>query len=119
MTQHKVPDSRNLFSDLPERNAAEAFADLLRLPGVRIERIVSTGQSTPAGEWLVQGWTEWVALLSGAASLRFDGEADIYALKPGDWVTIAPNVRHRVEWTSSDEPTVWLAVHIGEPSSAS
>ena len=117
MTQHTAPDSHNLFADFPDQNTAEVFADLLRAPGVRIERIMSTGQSTPAGEWLVQGWTEWVALLSGAASLRFDGEADIRALTPGNWVTIAPDVRHRVEWTAPNEPTVWLAVHIGEPSS--
>jgi cupin 2 domain-containing protein len=32
-------------------------------------------------------------------------------LAPGDWVEIPPHVRHRVEWTDSDELTVWLAVH--------
>ncbi len=117
MTQHKAPDSRNLFADLPEQNTAEAFADLLRAPGVRIERIVSTGQSTPPGDWLVQDWTEWVVLLSGESGLRFDGESSARVLKPGDWVTIPPGVKHRVEWTSAIEPTVWLAVHIGEQSS--
>ncbi len=26
-----------------------------------------------------------------------------------------PHRRHRVEWTTPDEPTVWLAVHYGRP----
>jgi cupin 2 domain-containing protein len=31
-------------------------------------------------------------------------------LKPHDHVTIPAHRRHRVEWTTSKEPTVWLAV---------
>jgi len=31
--------------------------------------------------------------------------------RPGDWIEIPPHVRHRVEWTETDEPTVWLAIH--------
>ena len=30
---------------------------------------------------------------------------------PGDYVTIPAHKRHRVEWTTPEEPTVWLAVH--------
>lgn len=104
----------NLFADMRPDPAQERFEDLLSLPGARIERIVSSGQATPGGAWLSQDWTEWVVLLSGAARLRFEGEAESRRLKPGDWVTIAPNVRHRVDWTAPDGATVWLAVHIGE-----
>ena len=32
-------------------------------------------------------------------------------MKPGDFVNIPAHKRHRVEWTTPDEPTVWLAVH--------
>jgi len=32
-------------------------------------------------------------------------------LRPGDFVNIPAHTRHRVEWTTPDEPTVWLAVH--------
>ena len=49
-------------------------------------------------------------LLSGAAALRFEG-GDVVDLKPGDWIEIAAHVRHRVESTQADPPTVWLAVH--------
>jgi cupin 2 domain-containing protein len=47
----------NLFADLPEGAGApaeefvEEFVELLSRPGLRIERIVSTGQASPAGFW--------------------------------------------------------------------
>jgi cupin 2 domain-containing protein len=50
-------------------------------------------------------------LLAGAASLRFE-EGDVtIVMKPGDWVEIPAHLRHRVEATQADPPTVWLAVH--------
>ena len=83
-----------------------------RRRGARVERIVSTGQATPPGEWYDQDGDEWVVLLSGAAGLLFEGEAAARPLEPGDWVLIPAHARHRVEWTAADEPTVWLAVHM-------
>ena len=38
----------NLLDDLPARTNDEEFTEVLAREGVRIERIVSTGQSTPA-----------------------------------------------------------------------
>ena len=32
----------------------EYFETLLQRPGIRVERIVSSGQATPAGEWYDQ-----------------------------------------------------------------
>lgn len=106
---------RNLFADVPEALAEEQFLELVAGPGVSIERIVSTGQSTTGDHWFEQDWTEWVVVLRGAARLRFEDEPADRELGPGDWVEIAPGRRHRVAWTSPDEPTVWLAVHYGEP----
>jgi cupin 2 domain-containing protein len=78
---------------------------------VRIERIVSTGQASPPGFWYDQPDDEFVVLLTGGARLRFeDGEVTL-DMKPGDWVEIPAHVRHRVESTQADPPTVWLAVH--------
>lgn len=31
-------------------------------------------------------------------------------LKPGNFVNIPAHKKHRVEWTTPDEPTIWLAV---------
>jgi cupin 2 domain-containing protein len=101
----------NLFTPIPERLADEQFLDLLAAPNLRIERIVSTGQATPPGEWLDQDQAEWVILLRGAARLRIEGETGARDLKPGDYVNIPAHCRHRVDWTAPGEPTVWLAVH--------
>ena len=103
--------SANLFANLPARAAEEQVAELLSRPGVRIERIVSTGQANPTGFWYDQPQGEWVLVLSGEARLRFEDEAQPHTLRPGDFVDIAAHRRHRVEWTHPAEPTVWLAVH--------
>jgi cupin 2 domain-containing protein len=31
-------------------------------------------------------------------------------MKPGDFIDIPPHRKHRVDWTTPDEPTIWLAV---------
>ena len=102
----------NLFADLPVApEAAEHLDTLLAQPGLRIERIVSSGQASPAGFWYEQQDAEWVAMLSGSASLRFEDESAPRHLRAGDWLHIEPGRRHRVEWTDAATPTVWLAVH--------
>ncbi|HSD42616.1 MAG TPA: cupin domain-containing protein [Burkholderiales bacterium] len=100
----------NLF-DLPKRSDREQLADLLNRPGVRIERILSTGQSSPPGFWYDQAHGEWVAVLAGEARLRFEDETRARTLRAGDFVDIAAHRRHRVDWTHPSQPTVWLAVH--------
>jgi cupin 2 domain-containing protein len=78
---------------------------------VRIERIVSSGQASPPGFWYDQPDDEFVVLLSGGARLRFEDGDVTFDLKPGDWVEIPAHVRHRVESTQAESPTVWLAIH--------
>ena len=104
--------SGNLFAGLPAApEAAERLDVLLAEPELRIERIVSTGQTSPPGFWYQQAETEWVLLVSGEALLRFEDETEARRLRPGDWLCIEPQRRHRVEWTAADVPTLWLAVH--------
>jgi len=101
----------NLFAAQPERQAEEQIDLLVENAGLRIERIVSTGQTSPPGFWYDQADDEFVVLLTGVARLRFE-EGDVTIdMKPGDWVEIPARVRHRVESTQADPPTVWLAVH--------
>lgn len=101
----------NLFADLPRDLAQEQVTELLATPGVTIERIVSNGQASPPDFWYDQARPEWVMLLTGAARLRFDDDATVHALKPGDYLHIPAHRRHRVEWTDDTQPTIWLAVH--------
>lgn len=104
--------SGSLLSDIPARLDAERFDILLARPGLRVERIVSTGQASPADFWYDQPQDEWVCVLAGAAAVLIEGEAAPRLLKPGDWLEIPAHVRHRVEWTDASQPTVWLAAHI-------
>jgi cupin 2 domain-containing protein len=104
-------ESGNLFQ-LPEAlpGDAEFVETLVSGSGVRIERIVSTGQGTPPGQWYDQPWDEWVALLEGQATLSFEDGSTV-RLDRGAWLRIPARARHRVEATSIDPPCVWLAVH--------
>ncbi|HQR58562.1 MAG TPA: cupin [Azonexus sp.] len=105
----------NLFADLPRSTASdEQISELLSRRGLRIERIVSTGQCSPPGFWYEQPGGEWVLLIRGAARLRFADEAEARPLRPGDFVDIAAHRRHRVDWTDPDQPTIWLAIHYAE-----
>ena len=106
--------SGNLFEGFEAKAAEERFDTLLSRPGLRIERIVSTGQAGVDGVWYDQPQVEWVVLLSGSALLRFEDEAEPRVLRPGDWIAIAPHRRHRVEATDAREPSVWLAVHVAD-----
>ena len=101
----------NLFSDLPRSTEkTEQFQDLLQRPGLRIERIVSTGQCSPPDFWYDQAEGEWVIVLQGSARLRFADENEARTLQAGDFIDIAPHRRHRVDWTDPTQTTVWLAV---------
>ncbi len=100
-----------LFGDVDD----ESIDEIARSGRVRIERIVSRGQvsrgrGSPEGFWYDQEETEFVTVLSGRAGLLFEGEDAPRVMGPGDYVTIPAHQRHRVQWTSPDEPTVWLAV---------
>lgn len=98
-----------LLSDLPEKLPEEELRTLLSMDGVRVERIVSTGHASPPGFWYEQVEHEWVTLIAGSARLTIEGEEPL-SLRPGDSVFLPAQVRHRVDWTSPSEPTVWLAV---------
>lgn len=101
----------NIFNHLPAQKLNdELFETLSSGRGFKIERIISTGQVTPRGQWYDQEGDEWVILLQGKAKLEFeDGEL---ALSVGDYVWIPAHQKHRVSWTDPDQVCVWLAVHI-------
>lgn len=96
----------NIFdlSSLPLSD--ELVTTLAESPTVRVERIVSTGQTS---DWFDQAETEFVALLDGRATLVFD-DGTAMNLAKGDWLIIEPHRRHRVSFTSAQPPCVWLCV---------
>jgi len=99
----------NLFDQIPANFRSELFQPLLEIPNCRIERIVSHGHSSPPDFWYDQDQHEWVLLIQGAARLQFEDK--VIQMRPGDFTSIPAHKKHRVEWTTPDEPTIWLAVH--------
>ena len=90
----------SLMSGLPSQPLAEEVTEtLLERPGLRIERIVSTGHATPEGQWYDQDSDEWVLVVKGNARLRLEGEAHDRELGEGDFVFLPAHCRHRVAWT--------------------
>jgi cupin 2 domain-containing protein len=98
----------NLLGDVPTQFPEELVQTILANSNVRIERIVSYGHASPGGFWYDQDQNEWALLVQGAARVRF--EDMVFAMKPGDFIDIPAHRKHRVEWTTPDEKTIWLAV---------
>lgn len=98
----------NLFHDIPRDVPEELVTLLAQGNGVRIERIVSTGHTSPPGFWYDQPEHEWVVVLRGAAKLDFADRT--VELRAGDHILIPAHQKHRVAWTTPDEATIWLAV---------
>ena len=100
----------NIFQNIARDAPDEIFETILQSENVRIERIVSTGQSSPENFWYEQNENEWILILQGRAALRLEEEDEDRVLEVGDCLKIAAHVRHRVVSTSAEEPTIWLAV---------
>ncbi len=100
----------NIFQLPAVLPATELLEELIPDQGILIERIISSGQASPAGEWYDQDRDEWVVLLQGIAQIVWeDGRQQ--QLIAGDWLMIPAHERHRVVWTSPEPPCIWLAVH--------
>ncbi len=105
---------KNLFEKIPQPLSEEFIETLVQTAGIKIERIVSKGHVTPAGEWYDQEQQEWVLLLQGQAKIRFENAADLIPLVAGSCLNIPAHQRHRVEWTDPAQETIWLAVYFNE-----
>ena len=104
----------NLLTNMPtdpDRYTKEIVDILLQNHHAPVERIVSHGQITEAGQWYDQVEDEWVAIISGEAELLFE-DGRILRMKTGDHVLIPAHQKHRVTWTPPDRATVWLAVFV-------
>ncbi len=100
----------NIFSNIPKQLKEEVFEDILLKDGVKIERIISKGHTSPKSGWHLQNHDEWVIVLQGEAILSFEKENDV-KLVSGDYINIPVNLKHKVSWTTPDKETIWLAVH--------
>ncbi|MGP8308816.1 cupin domain-containing protein [Vibrio sp. YIC-376] len=99
----------NLFKDLPNDVSEETFEDLLCRENLRIERIVSHGQTSPEHGWYDQEEHEWVLVLKGTGELTFEN-GSVKRLEAGDHINIPAHTKHKVSWTDPNQETIWLAV---------
>ena len=100
---------KGIPSDLPDELIEKIAGDTEK--GITVERIISRGHRSPPDFWYDQDNNEFVILLKGKAGLRFRGRDNTIELSPGGYIDIPAHTVHRVEWTSSEEDTVWLAIH--------
>ncbi len=104
-----LPEVKNLFGNIPEKITEEIFEDILRTDKLRIERIISEGHKSPEGFWYDQTENEFVLLLKGYAQLEFE-DGNKVELNEGDYLIIPAHLKHRVDKTSKDKETIWLAI---------
>ncbi len=102
--------SNNIFN-LPAILPPTELFEVISSGDATIERIISTGQTTPEGEWYDQEKDEWVILLQGEAKILFESNSLEIRLQKGDYLLIKAHERHRVTFTTNSPPCIWLAVH--------
>ena len=98
----------NVFEELPIDKSEERFFEIFKNETIKIEKIVSNGQTSPDNFWYEQEQNEFVLLLEGFAILEFEDKE--IELKKGDCINIKAFEKHRVKLTSLDESTIWFAV---------
>ena len=98
----------NLFKDLPCDLSEEVFEDLLTHKQLRVERIVSKGQTTPEGEWYDQEGHEWVLVLQGAGELTYE-DGSVKRLEAAITSIFQP-IPSTGELDDPEQETIWLAV---------
>jgi cupin 2 domain-containing protein len=91
---------------LPQRELSEMLVDSNQ---IFIKRIISTGQVTAPGEWYDQEQHEWLIVLQGSGELSYEDGSRIKLTK-GDYLLIPAHQKHRVEYTSTEPPCIWLTV---------
>ncbi len=98
----------NIFDEISIDKEDEKFFEIFKNDVIRVEKIVSNGQKSPQNFWYEQEKSEYILLLEGFAILEFeDCECE---LKKGDCLNIPAMQKHRVKFTTTDEPTIWFAI---------
>jgi len=97
----------NIFDLEGWNRQMELFTPLFEQPAFRFERILTAGQTSPASGWYDQDENEMVILLQGNATIEFDDDVKS-ELKAGDMLIIEKFRKHKVSYTSSEPPCIWL-----------
>lgn len=98
----------NIFEKIIVDKTEEFFFKIFKNETIKIEKIVSNGQTSPENFWYEQEKSEFILLLEGFAILEFENRE--VELKKGDCLNIEAMEKHRVKFTSLNEPTIWFTV---------
>ena len=101
-------NKQNLLTGVPTSIPDEIFETIISKSNIKIERIISKGHKSEPNFWYDQDKSEWILILKGEARLQFEDKS-IY-LTSGDYLNIAPHQKHRIDWTTPESETIWLAV---------
>jgi cupin 2 domain-containing protein len=102
-------NKKNIFEMIPEKLEQEIIELLHSSNSIRIERIISDNHSSPDHFWYDQKENEFVIVLKGEGTILFESGSK-YILRAGDYLFIPAHSKHRVESTSQNEKTIWLAI---------
>ncbi|MGM0518759.1 MAG: cupin domain-containing protein [Campylobacterota bacterium] len=97
----------NFLKDIPLSSNSELFETIVKNEKVKIERIISYGQTSPKDFWYDQKEDEFVLIIVGSATIQYD-DGSRYHLHEGDSLYIKAYQKHKVTYTQN--PTIWLAV---------
>ncbi|MBW6489829.1 MAG: cupin domain-containing protein [Lentimicrobium sp.] len=100
----------NIFRVHNIKNTDSEYFETLFEGKIRIEKIISSGHTTPKGKWYDQDEDEWVILVQGQATILFFDNEEVN-LKAGNYLLIPKHRKHRVTHTSDSPPCIWLAIH--------
>ena len=103
---------KNIYSGTKEAGEEEKFKLLAKGKNFRIDRIVSSGHSSPQGFWYDQEDDEWVMLVQGNAVMEVEGK--MVEMKAGDYLFLPKGCKHRIERTDIDPVCIWLCFFIIE-----
>ncbi|MEA1917226.1 MAG: cupin domain-containing protein [Campylobacterota bacterium] len=103
-------EQNSIFKDIPSPVKNEIFETLIFSTNIEIKRIISCGHSSPRTGWYEQVCSEWVIILQGEGKIEFEN-GKVVELGVGDYINIPSKIKHKVSWTTSDENTIWLAIH--------
>ncbi len=101
---------KNIYKNIPSSINEEIFEIIDSTDDVKVERIISDGNSSPKDFWYDQEKNELVFLLQGSAVIEYK-DGNKIEMNPGDYLIIPPHQLHRVNETSKEEKTIWLAIH--------
>ena len=95
----------NIF-DVKKINKTKEIVEILKKnENVRIEKIISTGQTT---DWMEQEEEEFVMLIQGEAIIEYENKTQ--ELRARDTVIIKKNEKHRVVYTSKNPCCIWICI---------